>query len=317
MLAGDDLRELLRHTGDAGGPGQAPHEREAEQEDRRAERSQEEVLDRALRRIRVGLVVRREQIPGEDHQLQTQEQDEKVRRRRDEHRAGHGEDENGRELGDREVARQQVVGREEDRQHDDRDEQHVEERGERVDRVGAAERGSRRGTDGDRQRRRDRETGQRGADRDRRASRPQQVRDEDRGRGEDGRDQRRDRREVLERHGAPPSAATAAPDLPCPSPRRTHMILPTTPTTTIARMPSVTPIGTSMGAPWPALSSVSRTVPAISWRMRPGWVPNATTRAASGVRVRISIGTRSVRCATRPLKKSDSSPKKMRWNMYR
>ena len=58
----------------------------------------------------------------------------------EQHRAGHREDQDDRELGDRQPARHEVVRREHDREHDDRDEQDVEERRQRVDRVGAAER---------------------------------------------------------------------------------------------------------------------------------------------------------------------------------
>ena len=50
---------------------------------------------------------------------------------------GHREDERRRELGERQAARLEVVRREQDRQRDDRDEQQVEERRQRVDDVGA------------------------------------------------------------------------------------------------------------------------------------------------------------------------------------
>ena len=52
---------------DEGRAGQAPHERQAEQEDRRAERPEQEVLDRALGRVGVGLVVAGQQVARQHH----------------------------------------------------------------------------------------------------------------------------------------------------------------------------------------------------------------------------------------------------------
>ena len=53
-----------------------------------------------------------QQVARQDHQLEAEEEQQQVGRADDEHRAGHREDQHGRELGDRQAARQEVVGRE-------------------------------------------------------------------------------------------------------------------------------------------------------------------------------------------------------------
>ena len=58
---------------------------------------------------------------------------------REQHRAADGEQQRGRELGHRQAARLQVVGREEDGQQRDGHEQQVQEDGQLVAHVGAAE----------------------------------------------------------------------------------------------------------------------------------------------------------------------------------
>ena len=150
MRPGDDRGQFVGDDRDPGGTGQAPDEGEPEQEDGRTERAEQEVLDGAFGRIRVGLVEARQQVAGQDHQLEAEEQQQEVRRGRDEHRAGHREDEDRCEFRDRQPARDQVVRSEQDRHHDDRDEQEVEEGGQRVDSVGAAEGLAGHGADGDR-----------------------------------------------------------------------------------------------------------------------------------------------------------------------
>src|SRR5204863_5318655 len=101
---------------------------------------QQEVLDGALRRERIVLRVGGQQVARQHHQLEGQEQHEQVGRGRDEHRSGEGEDQDRGELGDRQVARLQVVRGERDRERDDRDEQKIQKGREGVDRGRAAER---------------------------------------------------------------------------------------------------------------------------------------------------------------------------------
>ena len=79
----------------------APGEGEPEQEDRRTERAEEEVLDRALGRVAVGLVIASEHVARQDHELEGDEQDEQVGRAGDEHRPGHREQQDDRELRER------------------------------------------------------------------------------------------------------------------------------------------------------------------------------------------------------------------------
>ena len=64
---------------------------------------EQEVLDRALGRVRVGLVVAGQQVARQHHQLEAEEQQQQVGRAGEEHRAAHREDEHDRELGDRQA----------------------------------------------------------------------------------------------------------------------------------------------------------------------------------------------------------------------
>ena len=213
--AGDDRGQGLVDRVELRRAGQAPDEGDAEQEDRRAERAEQEVLDRAFGGIGVGLVEGGQQVAGQDHQLEPEEQHQQVARRRDQHRAGHREDEDRGELGDRQAARDQVVGAEGDGQRDGGHEQQIEEGGQVIDLVRAPERRDRRGPrpHDHRQDGRDREAGERDAHRHGRPAGPDEVDDEDRGRCQDARHQRADRDEVLPAQWATPVSGSSEPRL--------------------------------------------------------------------------------------------------------
>ena len=117
------------------GAGVAEHEGQAEEEDGARERAQQEVLDGALGGEPVALGEAGQQVARQHQQLEAQEEDEQVLAAGDEHAAADGEEQRGRELGQRQPPRRQVVGREEQGQQADADEHHVEEDGEQVARV--------------------------------------------------------------------------------------------------------------------------------------------------------------------------------------
>ncbi len=208
--SGRDSEERGCDAVDAGRAGQAPDEGEPEQEDRRAERAEEEVLDRALGRIAVGLVVRREHVARQDHELEAQEEQQQVGRGREQHRPGHREDEDDGELGDGEAARFQVVGGEDDRQAGDRHEQQVEERRQRVDPVCPAECVARSAARDESRGGHDCEAAERDADRDPRPAGQDEIDDQDRDGDADRGDERGDDREVARGHRVAPPASSGS-----------------------------------------------------------------------------------------------------------
>ena len=197
------LHDPAEDAGDLGDPGrarEAPDEGQAEEEDRARERAEEEVLDGALGRERVPLVIPRQQVARDDHELEAHEEDEEVGRRGHDHRAGEGEHEDGRELGHRQAARDQVVRPEEDRQGRDRDEDEVKVRRQVVHPVRAAEGGPRllpgpQDEGGD-----DPEAQQRHRRREDRAPGPHDVGDDDRAGDEQGRQEGGDDGQVGKGH---------------------------------------------------------------------------------------------------------------------
>ena len=115
-----------------GAAGHAPDIGQSEEQDRARERAKEEVLDRSLGGVRVVAREAGQHVPGQNHQLQGDEEEQQVRRAGDEHRSGDREDEDRRELGHRKPARFQVVSREQDGQGRDGHEQEVQKDGQVV-----------------------------------------------------------------------------------------------------------------------------------------------------------------------------------------
>ena len=85
-----------------------------------------------------------EDVAGQDEQLEADEEDEQVLPAREQHRAAQREQQRRAELGHRQPARHEVVGREEDRQQADRQDERVEQGRGHVAHVEAVERDLRR-----------------------------------------------------------------------------------------------------------------------------------------------------------------------------
>ena len=107
---------------------------EAVEQERRAERAEEEVLEGGLVRVAIRPLDAREDVDRDGHRLETNEQGDQIGRQRDGHRA------DGREADDRVVlaggnpAAREICGRDERREDRKQDEDRAEERRERVDR---------------------------------------------------------------------------------------------------------------------------------------------------------------------------------------
>ncbi len=136
-----------------------------------------------------------------------EEEQQQVRRGREEHRPGHGEDEDDGELGDRQAARLEIVRREDDRQADDRDEEQVEERRQGVDPVGAVECVTGVAVGEDRRRGHDHEAAEGDGDRGVRPAGQDEVDEQDRDGDRDRGNERGDDREIVRGHRAAPPAS--------------------------------------------------------------------------------------------------------------
>ena len=132
---GDALRrEHSRDRGEVGRMGDPIQPDEAVEQERRAERAEQEVLERGLVRVAIRPLDAREDVDRDGHRLETNEQGDQIGRQRDGHRA------DGREADDRVVlaggnpAAREICGRDERREDREQYEDRAEERRERVDR---------------------------------------------------------------------------------------------------------------------------------------------------------------------------------------